>query len=69
MLLAFKKNKDNYYLSQFLSSKTPLAMLILFASKQISHHFTVFVFTPSFKPNLVKLRLSNSNDILTFTII
>lgn len=63
------RNKDNLHLSLPLFSKAPLAILILLASKKVSNNFTPSVFTISIELNLIKLGLTNVNNILTLTSI
>lgn len=65
----FRMDKNNYYLSLSLFSKAFLAMSTLLTSKEVSNEFTPLVSTTSPKLNLVKLRLTNVNDILIFISI
>ena len=63
-LSAFCKNKNNYHLILLLSSKAFLAIPTLFMSKKVLTNFTPLFSILSLKPNLVKLRLTNVNNIL-----
>ena len=66
---ASRKDKDNYHLSQSLSSKALLATPTLLVSKEVLNNLILLVSITSFKRNLIKLRLTNVNDILILTSI